>query len=204
MAASSEQCAVAVDGSLLDVSAIVFYNDPDDDTPLPSSKSATTSTQVHPFFQGGSAPAAACHSTRVARPSARVTDPNNLEASTSVVTCKRSATTTVSSEAIVCTTRWAKVTDTVSDEDEKSDDADVNLEDEIGLADAMSEEEDPANSSDVQAAEEAYQSTKAMGDADQQVCLNSLVHAHLIYGPLVPWRGSQDSVQCRYPYNLQS
>ena len=65
MAASSEQCAVAVDGSLLDASAIVFYNDPDDDTPLPSSKSATTLTQVHPFFQGGSAPAAARCSYRL-------------------------------------------------------------------------------------------------------------------------------------------
>ena len=159
---------------------------------------------MHPFFQGGSAPAAAHHSTCVAHPSAGVTDPNNLEASTSVVTRKRSATMTVSSEAIVHATCQAKVTDTVSDEDEKSDDADVNLEDEIGLADAMSEEEDPANSSDVQAAEEAYQSTKAMGNADRQVHLNSLVHAHLIYGPLVPWRGLQDSVQCRYLYNLQS
>ena len=166
MAASSEQCAVAVDGSLLDASAIVCYNDPDDDTPLPSSKSATTLTQVHPFFQGGLAPAAARCSTCVAHPSARVTDPNNLEALTSVVMCKQSATTTVSSEAIVCATHRAKVTDTVSDEDEKLDDADVNLEDEIGLADAMSEEEDPANSSDVQAAEEAYQSMKAMGNTD--------------------------------------
>jgi hypothetical protein len=47
--ATSDQCAVGADGNLLDASAITFYNDPDDDTPLPTS-SATPSTQMHPFF----------------------------------------------------------------------------------------------------------------------------------------------------------
>ena len=41
MAANPDQCALAADGSLLDASAITFYNNPDDDTPLPDS-SATS------------------------------------------------------------------------------------------------------------------------------------------------------------------
>jgi len=52
--AAPDQCALAADGSLLDTSAIIFYNDPDDDTPLPNS--AATSTPVHAIFQGGPVP----------------------------------------------------------------------------------------------------------------------------------------------------
>jgi len=99
----SDQCAVSADGTLLDASEIVFYNDPDDDTPLrvPNSNSAATSTHLHPFFRGGPAPskmvAGSRRSGHVTRPSARISDPNNLEASTA--TRKRSATlTTLTSE----------------------------------------------------------------------------------------------------------
>ena len=88
MATASDQCALAADGSLLDASAITFYNDPDDDTPLPNPP--VTSTPLHPFFRGSQAPAkfaaGSRRSARVARPSARITDPNNVEAS--VVTRK--------------------------------------------------------------------------------------------------------------------
>ena len=92
MAASSDQCAIAADGSLLDASAIVFYNNPDDETPLPLPNSASTLT-LHLFFQGGSAPsqtvAGSCCSGHVTHPSACITDPNNLEASASTVTHKQ-------------------------------------------------------------------------------------------------------------------
>ena len=58
MATHSDQCAVAADGSLLDTSKIIFYNDPVDDNPLPNANSDTTSTnlQVQLFIQGGPAP----------------------------------------------------------------------------------------------------------------------------------------------------
>jgi hypothetical protein len=56
---------------------------------------------VHAFFQGGPAPgkiaARSRRSARVTRPSARIIDPDNVEAS--AVTRKRSATVTVSAEA---------------------------------------------------------------------------------------------------------
>jgi hypothetical protein len=55
MAANPDQCALAVDRSLLDASAIIFYNDPDNDTPLPNS--SATPAPTHPFFQGSLAPA---------------------------------------------------------------------------------------------------------------------------------------------------
>jgi hypothetical protein len=90
--ATSDQCAVAADGSLLDASAIIFYNDPNDNTPLPSSSTATTSTQVHPFFRAGPAPsqvvARSHHSACVICPSAHITDPNNLEGLGPTVICK--------------------------------------------------------------------------------------------------------------------
>ena len=46
--ATPDQCALAADGSLLDASAIPFYNDPDDNTPLPNS--TAISIPLHPFF----------------------------------------------------------------------------------------------------------------------------------------------------------
>jgi hypothetical protein len=49
MVALSDQCAAA-DGSHLDASEIVFYNDPDDDTPLPNSNSASQSHFYHIFL----------------------------------------------------------------------------------------------------------------------------------------------------------
>jgi hypothetical protein len=184
MAAPSDQCAVAVDGSLLDASEIVFYNDPDDDTPLPNSNSATTSTHLHPFFQGSPAPskivAGSRRSARVTRPSARITDPNNLEAS---VTRKRSATVTTSAEGSLRAAHRAKLTgsDDESEHDNESDNAEVDTgddDDDVGTGDATTEEEGVGDSTDVERAEEAYHTTKAMGDADRQVHLKSLVQAH--------------------------
>jgi len=80
-------CAVSSDGTLLDASEITWYNDADDETPLnaPPSPVPGPST-IHPFFQRSSKPpatkvAGARRSNRATRPSARVTDPNNAEAS---------------------------------------------------------------------------------------------------------------------------
>ena len=93
MASSSDQCAVAEDSSLLDASKILFYNDPDDNNPLPNSisKFTSTSTNLHPFFHKGMAPSTfvvgSHHSGCVTQPSAHyaacITDPNNFEASMS-------------------------------------------------------------------------------------------------------------------------
>ncbi|KAF8232995.1 hypothetical protein L208DRAFT_1269364 [Tricholoma matsutake] len=175
--AAPDQCALAADGSLLDASAIIFYNDPDDDAPLPNS--AATSTPVHAFFRGGPAPgkiaAGSRRSARVTRPSACIIDPDNVEAS--AVTRKRSATVTASVEASLRAAR----------------------DDDVGTGGATTEEEGGGDGTDVELIEESYRTTKAMGDADRQVCLKILVqarHEYLISGCVVPWRASQDHVHC--------
>jgi hypothetical protein len=71
--AVGDQCAVGPDGQLLPSSEIIFYNDPDDDHPLPPVKtSSTRATNITEFFQRRS-------SGQISRPSARVSDPNNAE-----------------------------------------------------------------------------------------------------------------------------
>jgi hypothetical protein len=104
MSSSTSQCAVGLDGTLLDASDIQWFNDPDDDDPLPpvSSSGPTppengavspSRREIHPFFKPSAPPAGiiagARRSTRAIRPSARAIDPNNIEASSST-THKRS------------------------------------------------------------------------------------------------------------------
>ncbi|KAI0038376.1 hypothetical protein FA95DRAFT_1613436, partial [Auriscalpium vulgare] len=101
----SDQCAVGPDGRLLDASEITFYNDPDDENPLPasitSSMTPSSAPAVNAFdiltcktaAQHPAAPkvAGARRSGRVSRPSGRVRNPDNA-ASTSVLQKRRSLT----------------------------------------------------------------------------------------------------------------
>jgi hypothetical protein len=183
--ADPNQCALAADGSLLDAANIVFYNDPDDDAPLPSSKSASTLTPVHPFFQGGAAVPApdklitgSRRSGRVTRPSARITDPNNMETLPSTVARKRSATISGASvEASLRGAGRAKLADVDDEiEDDESDTANFIAEDDnIETSYPTTEEEDGGHTADIECIEEAYLTTKAMGDTDRQVCIKILV-----------------------------
>lgn len=178
MALHSDQCAVAADGSLLDASKIIFYDDPDDDVPLDISVNlnSSTSAHVHPIFQGGHAPgkiAGSRRSGRVSRPSARITDPNNLVSSLSR---KRSATVTISTEGSMRAASRAKVT--VSDDELESgqldldatDDGDVDTgDDNTGMGDDTTEGENVEDGDDADA-EKSYRVTKGMGDDDRRVC----------------------------------
>src|SRR6266478_2564532 len=179
-----DQCARAAGGGLLDASDIVFYNDVDDDTPLPNSK--TTSTPLHPFFQGpGNVGAGSRRSARVTRPSARITDPDNIAAP--ATTQKQPATATAPAEASLHVARRAKVINSNEGTWERhhdSDNATVDLGDDNDIpmadastegGDATTEAEDGGDHTDVEIVEEAYLHTKAMGNADRQVCLTSLV-----------------------------
>lgn len=158
------QCALAADGSLLDASHIVFYNDPDD--PLPLSLVAPN-VPIHPFFAGAPAPgmiiAGSRRSTRATRPSTRLMDPDNTE--TYNLTRKRSATLTTSTEAAERSARRARVADS---EDEVNDDDD----DDGDRGSENTREEDTDGDEQI---EEAYQFTKAMGDADREVILYLLL-----------------------------
>ena len=107
---------------------------------------------------------------------------DNAEAS--AVTRKRSATVTASAEASLRAARRARVTDS-DDESEhhnESDNAEVNAgDDDVGTGGATTEEEGGGDGTDVELIEESYRTTKAMGDADRQVCLKTLVQAHREY-----------------------
>ncbi|KAF8868531.1 hypothetical protein BD779DRAFT_1415765, partial [Infundibulicybe gibba] len=82
-------CAVGPDGKLLDASEIQFFNDADDITPISGPATVPTPSTipgVHPFFTRGSSPARLVagirRTARIPRPSAKATDPNNMESVT--------------------------------------------------------------------------------------------------------------------------
>jgi hypothetical protein len=98
MTGSTSSCAVGPDGTLLNVSKIQWFNDPDNNNPLPSLSSPVPTTlengasvssqqEIHPFFKHTAPPATITagtrQSTRAIRPSARAIDPNHIEGSTS-------------------------------------------------------------------------------------------------------------------------
>ena len=75
-------CAIGKDGQLLDASEIVFYHDPDDDTPIsgpPASKGLVTVRLGPPaqILAGSRCP------QRMLHPSTKVHDPNNVESARS-------------------------------------------------------------------------------------------------------------------------
>jgi hypothetical protein len=161
------QCALSADGSLLDASDIIFYNDPDDTLPLPRSLAPTV--EVHPFFAGASSPsrmvAGSRRSLRVARPSTRLTDPDNVE---TILARKRAAPMSVSTES---RRMRPKITDSgdediISDDETQDDDANADVEN----SEVMSSE-GTCGEDDDDELQEAYQATKAMGDADREVSL---------------------------------
>ncbi|KAM6489570.1 hypothetical protein JOM56_014989, partial [Amanita muscaria] len=174
--ATSDQCALGPDGKLLDASEIAWVHDPDDPTPIaPSQQSiaipvlAPKVPSVHPFFHGGPAPAimvaGSRRSGRVSQPSKRVLDPNNAERSDvskrpRLVSHRNNIVESESdshdegcvegSEAIVANGDGDRET---TDTEGAGLDTDI----ESGMV-------------DVEAAEESYAVTKAMGDADREFC----------------------------------
>jgi len=164
--ANPDQCALAADGSYLDAADITFYDDPDDDAPIP--KLTASSSTHHPIFQAKNR-----RSIRNTRPSARITDPDNAEAL--VNTRKRSATVTASAVEASRTARRAKLTSSESDGGESERDeperveTSSGVEDDIVMDDVSTEEDDEG-----ELAQDAlgYCATKTMGDTDRQVCLH--------------------------------
>jgi hypothetical protein len=67
-------CAVGPDGTLLDASKIVWYNDADDDAPLSTAK-GLANRLPSPKIASSRRP------QRTVRPSAKASDPNNAESS---------------------------------------------------------------------------------------------------------------------------
>jgi len=160
---SSDQCAIGNDGKLLDESKIVWYNDAEDSIPIasvaaqgppsaPSTSSAPKATTLHAFFKGGPTPAVfvagARRSSRVSKPSKRVLDVNNAEPHPEPSKRARIARKKAESE--------------FEDEDGSEDEAsathasDAGGDTDVEMGDSIT-------------AEDAYASTKAMGDQDRKV-----------------------------------
>jgi len=157
---SSDQCAVGTDGSLLDESKIIWYNDAEDSVPIapaasqapplvPSSSSVTKATTLHAFFNGTSTPrpavffADARRSSRVSKPSKRVLDVNNAEpqadsSKRARIARKKPVPSESEDEA------------SIAHASDAGGDTDVEMEDSV-------------------TAEDAYALTKAMGDQDRKV-----------------------------------
>ncbi|KAJ6626280.1 hypothetical protein B0H10DRAFT_2211472 [Mycena sp. CBHHK59/15] len=154
-------CAQNPDGSIRNASEIQFFNDVDDQHPISGPLPARTfSSGIHAFFTVAARPvgkvAGSRRSSRTSRPraSARVTDPNNAEGSTSSGKRKLTSPAPGSRKA----PRISKAVAAQSSDDESDADSDV-APPEDGT------EADDTDSQDLMDVDE-YNSIKAMGDAD--------------------------------------
>lgn len=142
---ASDNCAVGPDGKLLDASEIVWVHDPDDDEPMaPAVRSSTVARQLSATTLDSfvtKVPSAARRSTRAARPSAKMIDPDNAMA------LKRKP----SNDAIGNPSRRARRASPEHEEEATEPDP------------TDTEDEDPLDPG------VAYQETKALGDADREV-----------------------------------
>jgi len=150
----SEGCAIGPGGELLDASEIDWVNDPDDDEPMPM---ATTSSMAQPSLDSFvmKLPNPTRRSTRAARPSAKAIDPDNAMA------IKRKTSDAVAPNPSYCLRHVSP-----EHEEDKATDSDAS-ESEPDCSTDMGED-DPVDPC------EAYEETKALGDADRKVCARSL------------------------------
>ena len=187
-------CAVGADGRLLDAEDIQWFEDAESSEPInlatTSTKAALPSTTIHPIFRGGPAPAAvvarARRSGRATRPSNKIIDPDNAEASSSrvkhhsniitdtdnaeasssAITHKRKASRTMVASRRSRTNRKVVDVDAPSDGSEMSEYEFEVVMDHPGTSDIEAGDTEPDDDTDI-----GYASTKAMGDADREVSL---------------------------------
>lgn len=164
-------CAIGPDGKLLDAKDIEWYGDADSSEPInqattPSITTTSSSAASHPFFRGGLAPtvvvAGAHHSEHATCPSNRITNPDNADALSSATMhkCKASGGMTAG-RRMNC-----KV---AIDDEGSTDDGEIDdYEPDIAEHPAMTSDDEAGNTKPDNL---AYASTKAMGDADNEVRL---------------------------------
>jgi hypothetical protein len=154
--------AIGLDGRLKDASEIEWFNDPDDEQPI--SVPTTQANSLHPFF----ATAGARRSTRVTRPSMRITDPDNIAASsTSTAQGKRKATDNPPTGHRVVPRILSPSLGSGSSDGGGSD---VDLGHRVSEMDNTDHEANAGDTDDCDDdAERAYAFTKSMGDADHEV-----------------------------------
>jgi len=153
---TSEQCALGPDGKMLDASEIVWVNDPDDLMPTaPIQQARVDATAGNPppaVMIAGSR-----RSARVPRPSKRALDPDNVEC---LNVSKRPRPSR--QKHVIESDSDENDEECVGDDNRNGTDAEGGIETDVDseVADIHSE-----------SIEEAYATTKAMGDADREVFL---------------------------------
>lgn len=178
---SDRGCAQDENGNLLSPSKIQWYNDVDDEAPMPGSNAAASSSPAPPpvassskfkpstitrFFVADNV-AGSRRSNRTTRPSARVTDPDNMEARAFFAPSRKRKAS--SSDDEQQPRRLQKVAQVSEEEPDDVDEGDAS-DDVVELTEKASSDED-----DVEA---TYEATKALGDADRKVsvCLLYIVY----------------------------
>jgi len=164
---TSDQCALGPDGELLDTSKIVWVNDPDDLMPIAPIQQAGVDTTAlppkssvtHPFFCGDPSPAVMIaglrHSACVPWPLKHALDPDNVEhPDVSKWPCLSHQKNVVESDS------------DEYDEDYVGDDNRNGTDTEGGIETDIDSE---VTDIDLESIEKAYETTKAMGDADRKV-----------------------------------
>ena len=154
---ASDNCAIGSNGKLLNVSRIIWYNDANDDEPIvPVMTSSTAQHQVSAMMLNSFVTKVPppCQSTHTPHSSAKIIDPDN------VVALKRKPSNTMSAKPSCCPCYISP--------NHEADEA------------TEATEPDPTDTegNDPIDAYAAYEETKALSDADQEVS------AH--YSPTVP------------------
>jgi hypothetical protein len=140
---AGDQCTVGPDGNLLPASSITWFNDPDDEDALPPTSTSTKATSITHHFPFRI-------SNRVPRPSARASDPNNVEALKRKPSRDLDHRTSRSSLS-----RSSTRTELDADGDELPELEDVSDSEDEGDSDPEKEDEDDEEEEDVEAAYEA-------------------------------------------------
>lgn len=146
-------CAVGPDGNLLDASEIVWFNDPDDETPLSTAK-GLGNRSPSPKIAGSRRP------QRAVRPSAKASDPNNAE---STKAPKRKPDDAQDARRV---SRKVVKPDARPSSGEEHADAPAAVSPEGDMATSEHGTDTEPDEADANA---AYLATKTMGDTDRQV-----------------------------------
>jgi hypothetical protein len=193
---SSLGCAQDANGNLLSPSKIQWFNDVDDEHPIPaapptslrsSESSPPQPTTLDHFFSSGSGnttPKAAekpgiapsRRSGRATRPSARILDPDNTETPAASSSLKRKASTGRVTEKVSRARKVIEDSDGGGDT-ELEDVQDAQDEGDNTLDDSFVDPTENADSGEDGDTEGNYTSTKALGDADREVSFFSLIYS---------------------------
>ncbi|KAF7364524.1 HAT family dimerization domain-containing protein [Mycena venus] len=151
---SGDQCAVGPNGELLDASEIQFYNDVDDNVPLPPvsdeiSTPAAGQATLQQYFH---------RSDRPRKQSSRLTDPNNAE------TVKHKANDAEDFPPRV-RARRSSPSPACMDEDDDARDDNNDMPDLQPVSD--SEDDRDGDETDQEDIDAAYEYTKSLGDVDR-------------------------------------